>query len=527
MRKKVSFLVLALFAFVFISSCDVSQEKSSFTLSYRANRGDVTGTMDTVTVDTGDTVTLDANTFSLTGYTFEGWNTSSDGTGTSYDDEAAFTMGTVDVTLYAQWEVASYTLTFDKNNDSAAGTMSSVDLEYSEVSTLPSNTFSLTGYTLGGWNTSSDGTGTSYHDEAGFTMGTVDVTLYAQWEVASYTLTFDKNNDSAAGTMSSVDLDYEETTYLSFASGSIFTLSNHTLIGWNTSSDGNGTAYESGAAFTMGSADVTLYAQWSANIRDGRGMVKVGDSLYVASSNTSRILKVDPVTLIASEYAGTGDFDSVYDADGPDSFKFPWGMASNADGSVIYITEHDTSARRIRKLNIETADAPYMFGSDNFGSDLRGILAYNSTDFLLITDNGSLWMIRDGNGPVQIGLSGEAIQNAGEMVIYDSDVYVAGINGAVYKVEMSIDSTNFFGTHTGVVSEFLGSGRVSAPAGLLVDGTDLYISEWSAGKILKTDITNPQSLTEVASGISYPWAMVKDDTRVYVSGGNGVYTVDL
>jgi len=38
-----------------------------------------------------------------------------------------------------------------------------------------------------------------------------------------------------------------------------------TFSGWNTQANGSGAAYASGAAFTMGSADVVLYAQWTAN----------------------------------------------------------------------------------------------------------------------------------------------------------------------------------------------------------------------------------------------------------------------
>jgi uncharacterized repeat protein (TIGR02543 family) len=39
-----------------------------------------------------------------TGYTFTGWNTAADGSGTDYDDTDEITM-TESVTLYAQWEV--------------------------------------------------------------------------------------------------------------------------------------------------------------------------------------------------------------------------------------------------------------------------------------------------------------------------------------------------------------------------------------------------------------------------------------
>jgi uncharacterized repeat protein (TIGR02543 family) len=40
--------------------------------------------------------------------------------------------------------------------------------------------------------------------------------------------------------------------------------SGYTFSGWNTKADGTGTAYQAGGTFTMGSADVTLYAKWTA-----------------------------------------------------------------------------------------------------------------------------------------------------------------------------------------------------------------------------------------------------------------------
>ena len=45
---------------------------------------------------------LTANAFTRTSYTFSGWNTAADGSGTGYADSASYT-ASADVTLYAQW----------------------------------------------------------------------------------------------------------------------------------------------------------------------------------------------------------------------------------------------------------------------------------------------------------------------------------------------------------------------------------------------------------------------------------------
>lgn len=53
----------------------------------------------------GATVSVLGNTGSLvrTGYAFSGWNTAADGSGTSYSPDTSITIGTANVTLYAQW----------------------------------------------------------------------------------------------------------------------------------------------------------------------------------------------------------------------------------------------------------------------------------------------------------------------------------------------------------------------------------------------------------------------------------------
>ena len=54
---------------------------------------------------TGDTVTVSgAGDLVKEGFTFQGWNTAPDGTGTSYAENDVFTMGNEAIALYAQWE---------------------------------------------------------------------------------------------------------------------------------------------------------------------------------------------------------------------------------------------------------------------------------------------------------------------------------------------------------------------------------------------------------------------------------------
>ena len=82
---------------------------TEYTVTFDANGGE--GSMDAQTVPASTDTTLTSNTFTRTGYTFTGWNTDKDGNGTHYDNGATVNL-TEDLTLYAQWQINTYTVTW-------------------------------------------------------------------------------------------------------------------------------------------------------------------------------------------------------------------------------------------------------------------------------------------------------------------------------------------------------------------------------------------------------------------------------
>ena len=70
-------------------------------IAFSANGGE--GSMPARTVIAGAAQQLPAHGFVRVGYTFAGWNTKQDGSGTAYENAAVITVSG-DVTLYAQWE---------------------------------------------------------------------------------------------------------------------------------------------------------------------------------------------------------------------------------------------------------------------------------------------------------------------------------------------------------------------------------------------------------------------------------------
>jgi len=87
--------------------------------------------------------------------------------------------------------IPTYTVTYDGNGNTggtAPVDASSPYVQGATVTVLGQGTLVRTGYTFDG-----DGSGTNRAAGDTFSMGTANVTLYAQWDINDYTVTFDKN----------------------------------------------------------------------------------------------------------------------------------------------------------------------------------------------------------------------------------------------------------------------------------------------------------------------------------------------
>jgi uncharacterized repeat protein (TIGR02543 family) len=200
---------------------------------------------------------LTPNVLTRTGYTFSGWNTAANGSGTSYADGSSYSF-VASVTLYAQWSADFFTVTFNANGGSGSMAAQSDNT----TTALSANSFTYSGYTFSGWNTQSNGSGASYSDGTDYSF-TAPLALYAQWTAVSvvattYAVTFNANGGT--GSMSN-----ESSSAPEALSVNTFTDSGYIFTGWNTQANGGGTAYAGGASYGFG-ASVTLYAQWTSAV---------------------------------------------------------------------------------------------------------------------------------------------------------------------------------------------------------------------------------------------------------------------
>lgn len=211
---------------------------------------------------TGDTPTIGQNGWTIDGYTFAGWTTSPDGSGTKYAPGASWTAnGTL--TLYAQWTPGEAGLTYDGNGATGGKTDPQNGVTDQKVN-VRQNGFTRDGYTFVTWNTQADCKGNAVKPNSEWTLRGSS-TLYACWAGNAQTLTYHGNGATGGNTAAQSGKTGDELT--TNANG--FTRDGYTFVRWDTAKDGSGTAYGEGkngvSQYVMKPAGNDLYAIWKAN----------------------------------------------------------------------------------------------------------------------------------------------------------------------------------------------------------------------------------------------------------------------
>lgn len=211
---------------------------------------------------TGDTPAIGGNGWTIDGYTFAGWTTNADGSGTKYAPGARWTAnGTL--TLYAQWTPGQASLTYDGNGATGGKTDPQNGVTDQKVN-VRQNGFTRDGYTFVRWDTQADCRGKAVNPGDKWTLQGSS-TLYACWAGVVQTLTYHGNGATGGNTAAQSGHTGDELT--TNANG--FTRDGYTFVRWDTAKDGSGTAYGEGkngvGRYTMKPAGNDLYAIWQAN----------------------------------------------------------------------------------------------------------------------------------------------------------------------------------------------------------------------------------------------------------------------
>ena len=191
-----------------------------------------------------------------TGYTFGGWYTGTNGSGTQFTENTTVTSSR---TVYAKWTPNTYQIIYkDKGGSAFSGVHANPHPQtytYDVRTDLYSPT--KTGYNFGGWYADSACEGSRLNNLERYSY-TADITLYAKWVEYSYTVTFNGNG-------ADVQADPQTKTVASPATtvGELPTDPSRTgydFVRWDLSSNGSGGTFYANSTVR---SNRTVYAQWT------------------------------------------------------------------------------------------------------------------------------------------------------------------------------------------------------------------------------------------------------------------------
>ena len=550
---------------------------NTYTVAFDANGG--SGEMASQDFSYDEVLALRDNNFERTGYIFEGWAVEKNGTASYQDEEKVSNLTNVQgatVTLYAVWKAITYKVVFYPNGGSGSQ-MASQNFTYDEAEKeLSANSYTRTGYTFAGWATTEDAADAEYTDKQKV-QNLLDedgqtITLYAVWKADSYTVSFDPNEGS--GDTEDITVTYGK------AYGKLPDVSRtgYQFAGWYTDKEeGTEITEESIVEIT---ADVTLYAHWTANkftvsfdTNKGSGSstpttvssinVNYGDSYgnlpvtgrdgytfngwYTASSGGTEVKAATKVSLTADQtlYAhwtansytvtfntGAGAFtdgttstgiDQTYDS----NYQLPAEPAREGYTFEGWYTGSTAGTQVTEDMKMTTAGAHTLYA--HWASVVTNDISVNVGGVTLEYTGTPVYATTDANGNVTLGGSA-----ANYNIKLENGVLT--LNNATIKYAPVSDYHNGAISATGTLTIVLAAGTTNTVTNT---SSNSGISAWNCGIYVKNGpltITGSGSLTanggggQSSHGISVDYGtLIVDGAAVTANGGNaagssGIYT---
>ncbi len=254
---------------------------ANYSVIYDANGGK--GAPDSQIKEHNKTITLSTIQPSRTGYTFIGWSTNKSSSTAEYQPGATYT-NNASATLYAVWQAKQIEVTFVRNTSSTDNTSVKQTFTYGVTEQKFSDKgWTKTGYTLLGWNKDRDASTAQYSvlsevSDTWINTNSPKITIYAIWELNSYSLTVNPNG----GTWNSTT----ENSVFTQNYGTTKTIANPTApTGYKVTFNGNGGSTPSaitstksfsgwtnsgsgtlsGTTYTFGAGNGTLTANYKNN----------------------------------------------------------------------------------------------------------------------------------------------------------------------------------------------------------------------------------------------------------------------
>lgn len=388
------------------------------TVTFNANGG--SGTMSDQTIPYNTATALDANTFSRTGYTFQGWATEQSGA-KEYNDGAFVTL-TEDITLYAVWQVNKHKVTFTQPDKGGTFTVNSSsnspvnNVNYGSTVTIditPTNShFTVNTVTVSGASGSVIVSGSG--NTRTFTMPDEDVTVSVTLtEDTKYTVSWYVNGTPTTETK------YAGESLAGISAPSI-DCNGKVFQGWtataNYSSDDTAPSdlFTDASTKTMPSNNNTSYyavfAMVEETTTDG-GTSSVEDELTRATTGVT-----NGSTTYSSWSGKTSNSNAVYagqSAGGNDAIQLRSnnnnsGIVTTASGGkatkVTVVWQSNTDAGRV--LNVYGKNSAYTAATDLYSTSTQGTLIgtidKSSSTELTISDDYEYIGMRSASGAMYL-----------------------------------------------------------------------------------------------------------------------------
>ena len=428
--------------------------------------GNLTPASHTLWPETVDSVLVGAKisaptTPTASGYTFIGWY--KDAACTSAWNFASDVI-TKDTTLYAKWTGSEYNITYHLNgaswvNEGEATYTSGVGY------TLPvAGDMSNPGYSFGGWYANSDLSTGGVVTSIGISEYG-DKEFWAKWTENTYTLSYNKNDVGASGTMA-------DTTghYITVKKNSFTAPSTKIFASWNTKSDGTGASFSEGDEIEL-TKDTTLYAIWASDYDISWGNVQIGGAGATVTPN----LGGGNYTITASVTSWTGTLTadmisaatdgvtitnvSVDNSSSPKTITATFSVGASVDGtSITFQLDVPAAGAYGAKSSEKEIEIDRCTGSSG-GSD--GVLfsaefkdSGLGTDNICTAANTPVTFTTDQLKAAAVGGSIKAYStsNLGHMKYATNAISIAGANGVIQIDLNNAIATNDLFTYVNVNS---------------------------------------------------------------------------
>lgn len=210
-----------------------------------------------------ETIELNNTSPERIGYTFRGWNSVPDGSGTKFVYKTKYADNR-NLTLYAQWEANEYYITLEKcgGNCSQSNIKVTYDHPYGygqKDNKLPVATMNK--HNFDGWYTQDVG-GLKITDDTIVKVTDNKQKLYARFSKIRYTVLYDANGGVGGPLVQTFDCD----SFVTIPDNKPAYVG-HDFQYWCTKADGTGSIYYVGSKYNT-QADATLYAIWKIRTFD-------------------------------------------------------------------------------------------------------------------------------------------------------------------------------------------------------------------------------------------------------------------